>query len=141
MLVGTSLGAGEDAVVGRARDDFEEPEDGRARPRADVAIGRQRIKRGQPCQIDREIGGRIELGHLPRLEMIEPGAHASEPHAGLPAAHPARAPEARVGKQSAGNISGGVEEERVVLGEVPLHVIARLIHPVAVAENRAIDAG
>ena len=50
VLVGTSLGAGEDAVVGRARDDFEEPEDGHARPRAHVAIGRQRISAVSPAK-------------------------------------------------------------------------------------------
>ena len=40
----------------------------------------------------------------------------------------------------AGEIGRSVEQKRVVFGEIPLHVVAGFIHPVAEAKDRLIDA-
>ncbi len=72
--------------------------------------------------------------------MIEPGAHARKAHGRLLRAGAARADEAGIGQEMAAEIGRGVKQKRVVFGEVPLHVVARLIHPIAVVEDRLVDA-
>ena len=62
------------------------------------------------------------------------------PTADCSRARAAGAQRRRVGEQVPGEIGGGVEQERVVLGEIPLHVVAGLVHPVAEAEDRVVDA-
>ncbi len=72
--------------------------------------------------------------------MIEPGAHTRSTHGALLGACAAGADEGRVGQKMSGEIGRGVEQQRVVFGEVPLHVVAGLIHPVAETEDRLVDA-
>ena len=134
VLVGAALGGGEDALVGGVGDDLEEAGDRRFGAGADVGVGGQGEEGGQALEVDREVGGGVELGHLGRLEVVEPGADAGRADGRLRGAEAAGAGEAGGGEEVAGEVGGGVEEEGVVLGEVPLDVVAGLVEPVAVAE-------
>ena len=113
----------------------------RAGAGADVGVGGEGEERGQALEVDREVGGGVELGHLPALEVVEPAAHAVARRwrTARRRVRPERAKRAS-GSRCAGEVGGGVEEQRVVLGEVPLHVVAGLVEPVAVAEDGGVDA-
>ena len=141
VLVGAALRCRHHAVMGRAGDDFAQANDAFLGTLGDIGVGRQGGERGQALEVDREIGCGVELRHFPGLEMIEPGAHTGGADGALLGALAAGADEGSSGKQMSGEIGGGVEQQRVVLGEIPLHVVARLVHPVAEIEDRLVDAG
>ncbi len=140
MLVGAALRRGQHAVMRRVGDDLDEAGDAPPGAVADLRVGRQREERGQALEVDREIRRGVELGHLPALEVIEPAADPVAADRRLLGAGAAGADEAPGGQQVSGEVGGGVEQERVVLGEVPLDVVAGLVQPVAVAEDGGVDA-
>ena len=76
VLVGAALGGGEDALVGGVGDDLEEAGDAAGGAGADVGVGGEGLEGGQALEVDGEVGGGVELGHLPALEVVEPGADA-----------------------------------------------------------------
>ncbi len=91
VLIGTALSTGQDSVMSRAGDDGHETDDGRAGTFADIGVRCQREERRQALEIDGEIGGGVELGHFPLLEMIEPSADALEANGRLFGTQPTRA--------------------------------------------------
>ena len=66
---------------------------------ADVGVGGEGEERGQALEVDGEVGGGVELGHLPALEVVEPGAHAGAADGGLLGAGAAGAAEAASGRR------------------------------------------
>ena len=70
-------------MVGGVGDDLEQAGDAAAGAGADVGVGREGEERGQAFEVDGEVGGGVELGHLPALEMVEPGADPVAADGGL----------------------------------------------------------
>ena len=73
--------------------------------------------------------------------MVEPLHEPLAADGALLAPRPPGPPERRLRKQRPGEIGGGVEEQRVVLAEIPHDVVARLVQPIAEAEDRIVDRG
>jgi len=94
----------------------------------------------QANEIHRVIGGRIPLREAMRLDAVEPAPQPVRRQRRLFASGAARGGEDGVWQIVAGEQLAGVEAEDVVFAPEPHDVIARLVHPVAIAEDRGIDA-
>jgi hypothetical protein len=141
MLVAAPLRGGEEPAVAGERHHFQEPPDSGAGALPDGGIGRERLQSAQAFKVDREIWRGVPLRHFPGLEVIQPTQQALASDLGLLAAAAPGTREGTVGQEGAGQVACGMEEQRVVLAEVPHHVVAGLIHPVPEAENGLVDAG
>ena len=103
------------------------------------ASGASATSAAEPLEVDRKVRRRVPFGELVRLEAIEPSKHAPAADGGLRAPFAAGPDEGRIGEDRPCQIAGRVEEQRVVLAEIPHDVVAGLVHPVAEAEHGRVD--
>ncbi|MNE42700.1 hypothetical protein D3C80_1368460 [compost metagenome] len=141
MFVGTPLCRRHHAVMRRTGDDFRKPHDPGFGAIRDILVGGKCGQCRQALEIDREIGSRVEFRHFPVLEMVEPCPHPRSTHFGLLRTLAAGTDKSGFGEKLPGKIGGGMKQQCVVFRKIPLHVIARLIHPVTIVEDGGIDAG
>ncbi len=71
--------------------------------------------------------------------MIKPRAQAAGTCRRLLRPASPRADENGIREHVPGQIGRRVEQQRVVFGKVPLHIVTGLVHPVAVTEHGGID--
>ncbi len=123
VLVAAALRGGEHALVAGQGDDLQETQDGALGARSRMsASGASANERRQALEVDREIRRRVPFRHLALLRNDRASATQALRARRRSARGPVR-PERRkvaVREQRAGEIAGGVEEQRVVLAEIPL---------------------
>ncbi len=139
-LIAAPEGAAHDPLEAVVGDEAEGEVQRRPGHLSDRLIGCQLIEHQKADEVDGQVGGAVPFGVAVGGEDREPVRKALPTDLMLLPAGPSAGAEARVGEELADQVLADVEEEGVVLAEVPHHIAARLIDPVAVGEEGGLCA-